>query len=78
MCRGNWLLRKFRPIPRKLLKIRARGGGAHQTKVCADLIFDYAGTMVPGADKRRGLYDAPQRRFLKRNAELEAGRPRPR
>ena len=59
------------PIPRKLLKIRARGGGAQQAKVCADLIFDYEGIMVPGADKRRGVYDAPQRRFLKRNVGFE-------
>jgi superfamily II DNA or RNA helicase len=59
------------PIPRKLLKIRARSGGAQQAKVCADLIFDYEGIMVPGADKRRGVYDAPQRRFLKRNVGFE-------
>jgi len=59
------------PIPRKLLKIRARATGAQQAKVTADLIFDYAGTMVPGADKRRGVYDSATRRFVKRHAEIE-------
>ena len=59
------------PEPRKLLKIRARGGAAQQAKVCADLIFDYEGTMVPGADKRRGVYDGANRRFVKRNPVLE-------
>ena len=59
------------PVPRKLLKIRARGGAAQQAKVCADLIFDYEGTMVPGTDKRRGVYDAANRRFVRRNADLE-------
>jgi len=59
------------PIPRKLLKIRARGTGAQQAKVSADLVFDYEGTMVAGSDKRRGIYDGPNRRFLKRNPEFE-------
>jgi superfamily II DNA or RNA helicase len=57
--------------PRKLLKIRARGGAALQAKVCADLIFDYGGTMVPGADKRRGVYDSGNRRFVKRDSDME-------
>jgi superfamily II DNA or RNA helicase len=59
------------PVPRKLLKIRARGGGAQQAKVCADLIFDYEGTLVPGTDRRRGVYDSANRRFVKRNSDLE-------
>jgi len=59
------------PVPRKLLKIRARGTGAQQAKVSADLVFDYEGTMVAGSDKRRGIYDGPNRRFLKRNPEFE-------
>jgi superfamily II DNA or RNA helicase len=59
------------PVPRKLLKIRARGNGTQTAKVCADLIFDYEGTMVSGADKRRGVYDNTSRRFVKRDAALE-------
>jgi superfamily II DNA or RNA helicase len=59
------------PVPRKLLKIRARAGAAQQAKVCADLIFDYEGTMVPGTDKRRGVYDSANRRFVKRNGDVE-------
>ncbi len=59
------------PVPRKLLKIRARGTGAQQAKVSADLVFDYEGTLVAGSDKRRGLYDGPNRRFLKRDPEFE-------
>jgi superfamily II DNA or RNA helicase len=59
------------PEPRKMLKIRARAGVLSQTKVCADLQFDYAGTMVSGADKRGGVYDAATRRFVRRNAFAE-------
>ncbi len=59
------------PVPRKVLKIRARSGAAQQGKVCAELIFDYEGTMVAGADKRRGVYDSAARRFVKRSQEVE-------
>jgi len=59
------------PEPRKMLKIRARGSGAQQAKVCADLIFDYEGTIVAGADKRRGVYDSGQRRLVRRNPAVE-------
>ncbi len=59
------------PVPRKLLKIRARAAAASSAKVCADLLFDYDGTMVASADKRRGVYDREHRRLLKRDAEVE-------
>jgi len=59
------------PEPRKMLKIRARPGVLSQTKVCADLSFDYAGTIVPGTEKRRGLYDSAARRLVRRSSQVE-------
>jgi superfamily II DNA or RNA helicase len=59
------------PEPRKLLKIRAKAGVLNQTKVLADLSFDYAGTVVPATEKRGGLYDSALRRLVKRSLHLE-------
>jgi len=59
------------PEPRTLLKIRARAGAASQTRVSAELLFDYDGAIVPATDKRRGIYDSEARRLLKRSSEVE-------
>jgi superfamily II DNA or RNA helicase len=58
--------------PRTLLKIRAaRPGSGSQTKVLADLLFDYDGATVASGDKRRGVYDGATRRFVKRSPAVE-------
>jgi len=57
--------------PKRLLKIRAAGNGANQTKVRAELMFDYDGTTVSGDTKSRGIYDGVARRFVKRSAVAE-------
>jgi superfamily II DNA or RNA helicase len=59
------------PEPKKMLKIRARPGVLNQTKVCADLSFDYEGTIVAGTEKRRGLYDTAARRLVRRSSQVE-------
>jgi superfamily II DNA or RNA helicase len=59
------------PEPKKMLKIRARPGVLSQTKVSADLLFDYAGIVIPGTEKRRGLYDSAARRLVRRSSAVE-------
>jgi superfamily II DNA or RNA helicase len=59
------------PEPKRMLKIRASAGVLSQTKVYADLSFDYDGTIVAGTEKRRGLYDSALRRLVTRSSQVE-------
>jgi superfamily II DNA or RNA helicase len=59
------------PEPRKVLKIRAGNNAANPVRVRAELLFDYAGTMIAAAEASRGVYDGAARRFIKRSAETE-------
>lgn len=59
--------------PRPCLRIRApdqRSGGS--AKLRADLAFDYEGQVIPATQQGGGIYDAAQRRFLRRDSQAEA------
>jgi superfamily II DNA or RNA helicase len=49
--------------------LRVRPG---DSKLSADLYFDYEGWLAPAFEKSRGVYDATERRFVRRDGEAEA------
>ncbi len=44
---------------------------SHQSKLEADLLFDYPGMTVNSSDRREGFYDRDARRFVERDRESE-------
>jgi SNF2-related domain/Helicase conserved C-terminal domain/Bacterial SNF2 helicase associated/SWIM zinc finger len=52
--------------------LRIRSGGAYdQGRLTAELSFDYGGRLVPAQHKAGGVYDAEQRRFVRRDPAME-------
>lgn len=59
---------RLAPVPH--LKLRKPEYSA-QSRLDADLLFDYAGKMVKSFERRDGFYDRSTRRFVERDREVE-------
>ena len=58
-------------VPRPALKIRGPGANQSRNKLKGDLSFEYEGRPVAGEDASAGFFDAPSRRFVRRNVPVE-------
>ena len=59
-------------VPRPGLRIKAAALPAlRNARLRGELIFDYAGRLVPARDPSAGFYDAEERRFLSRDSQAE-------
>jgi hypothetical protein len=57
--------------PRPCLRIRAEDRRRSNSRLGAELSFEYEGRIVPALDKSRGIYDAAARRFAHRDTAAE-------
>ena len=57
--------------PQPCLRIRADDRQHGNTRLPAEVSFDYAGRQIVAHDKSRGFYDAAGRRFVRRDSEAE-------
>ena len=63
----------FAPTPHLILR-KPKYGFASQSRLEAELLFDYLGMTVNSSDRREGLYDRNARRFVERDRVAEEKR----